>query len=105
MTSARWRLGSRSIHVSVHNFEGKPKIHFRRFTFGMHVKKLVSSKKGIALNVDEWTKLKKIIKSIDREIENITKPKAATLSETTVGESSCSGNKGARKIINDILSS
>lgn len=63
-------LGQRGICISANVFEGVPKVHIRKY-IKVEEGKMVPTRKGITLNVDEWNTLKAYIDRIDSELARV----------------------------------
>ena len=63
-----WSLGPRNILVTVSEFAGVMKVHFRHYNQDPTSQKLVPTKKGVALTRDEWEDLKQHITRVEEHI-------------------------------------
>ena len=68
MNQAMWSVGTRPIYVSVEEFQNKIKIHIRHY-FQDDLGIWHPTKKGVALDVEEWKTIKSHLQDIDNEIQ------------------------------------
>ena len=65
-----WKLGSRSIYASISIYDGVPKVHLRQF-IALKDGTMRATKKGVALNYDEWEAFKSILNDIDLDFRQV----------------------------------
>ena len=63
-----WSLGTRNILMTVNEFAGETRVHIRQY-FSPDNKKLVPTKKGIAMSMAEWQALKEHLQDVDSVLE------------------------------------
>ena len=64
-------LGDRNIYLNDTFFEGDPQIQIKKHPGNGVTEKIYSQKKGVALKVGEWAKLKDYIQNIDLEVARL----------------------------------
>ena len=73
-----WKLGSRSTYASITVYEGVPKVHIRNHIL-LSDGTMKPTKKGVALNFDEWEAFKSVIESIDLAFRKVQSQQIETL--------------------------
>ena len=72
-----WKLGSRSTYASITIYNGVPKVHLRNHIV-LSDGTMRPTKKGIALNFDEWEAFKLCLSSIDSELRRVQSQQVET---------------------------
>ena len=72
-----WKLGSRSTYASITIYNGIPKVHLRQH-ITLSDGTMRPTKKGIALNFDEWEAFKSCLSNIDSEVRRVQSQQVVT---------------------------
>ena len=77
MDTVMWKLGSRSTYASITIYNGIPKVHLRQH-IALSDGTMRPTKKGIALNFDEWEAFKSCLSNIDSELRRVQSQQVVT---------------------------
>jgi len=66
MDCETWRIGSGRIYAYVQSYKDELKVHLRNCQF-VESGRCFPSKRGVALNFEEWESLKSLVQTIDSE--------------------------------------
>ena len=64
------RIGSEQVYAYVQSYKNEIKIHLRNFLL-VESGKCFATKKGVALNFEEWKALKSLVQTIDLEFRKL----------------------------------